>query len=208
MDTHEQGPISLPEPSVEDLPSVGAVIATRRSRRSFAPASLSLDDLATLCWAAQGVTDPENGFRAAPSAGATYPLSVEVVVGEGGVEGLQAGIYRYRQAEHALVPRETGDVREPLREACLDQAWVEAAPVSLVLLADPTPTAAQYGDRGRERYVPMEVGHVGQNIYLVAEALDLGTVTVGAFDDSAVGAAVGAEEDESPMAVYPVGVGR
>jgi SagB-type dehydrogenase family enzyme len=208
MDSHEDGPISLPEPSVDDLPSVGTVVAARRSRRSFTAEALSLDDLATLCWAVQGVTDPENGFRAAPSAGATYPLSVAVIVGEGGVEGLEAGIYRYRQAAHALVRRESGDVRDPLWDACLDQAWVKATPVSLVLLADPTPTAAQYGDRGRERYVPMEVGHAGQNLYLVAEALDLGTVAVGAFDDDAVGTVAGADDDESPMAVYPVGVPR
>lgn len=201
-------PIPLPEPAVEAGTTVLSAIRDRRSRRSFAGDPLSRSAIGTLCWATQGVTDEENGFRAAPSAGATYPLSVIVVVGEGGVVDLEAGVYEYDPDAHALARRRDGDVREPLREACLDQSWVETAPVSLVLAAAPERTARQYGDRGRERYVPMEVGHAGQNLYLAAESLDLGTVHVGAFEDDAVGRIVAVGDDEEAMAVFPVGVPR
>ena len=48
-------------------------------------------------------------------------------------------------------------------------------------------TARKYGKRA-VRYVHMETGHAAQNLFLQAGALDLDTVTVGAFDDEAVAA--------------------
>jgi len=52
----------------------------------------------------------------------------------------------------------------------------------------------------------MEVGHVGQNIYLQAAALGLGTVAVGAFYDDEVRKIIGAPENEHPLYIMPVGV--
>lgn len=197
--------ISLPEPEREgDVPVLDA-IAARRSRRSFAAEPISLKALGTMCWAAEGITDESEGFHAAPSAGATFPLSVTLVVGEDGVPSLDAGVYRYDPADHSLEQRKDGDVRAGLREACYEQSWVETAPVSVTIAADPARTARQYGERGRDRYVPVEVGHAGQNLYLAAEALDLGTVLVGAFDDGAVARIVDLPPAETPMAVYPLG---
>lgn len=208
MDRTTGDAISLPEPEPDGGTGVLRAIAERRSRRSFAPSSISLDTLGTLCWATQGITDASEGFRAAPSAGATYPLSIIAVVGRDGVTELDAGVYRYDPHEHALETLETGDVRADLRAACLDQSWVETAPVSLILVATPARTARQYGERGEKRYVPVEVGHAGQNLYLAAEALDLGTVTVGAFDDESVARLIALDDGEVPMAVYPIGAPR
>ncbi|MEW6458393.1 MAG: nitroreductase family protein [Bacillota bacterium] len=80
-------------------------MAGRRSERSFRAAPLKLEQLAQLLWAAQGITDPhpdpaQRFRRAAPSAGAQYPLDLYPVVGE--IEGLEAGIYRYRPQEHVM----------------------------------------------------------------------------------------------------------
>jgi nitroreductase len=44
---------------------------------------------------------------------------------------------------------------------------------------------------------------VGQNIYLKAVSLDLGTVAVGAFDDGAVKKVLGIEEE--PLYIMPLG---
>jgi nitroreductase len=52
----------------------------------------------------------------------------------------------------------------------------------------------------------MEAGHVAQNVYLQAASLGLGTVVVGAFDDEAVQKVIGAQPDERPLYVMPVGV--
>jgi len=56
------------------------------------------------------------------------------------------------------------------------------------------------------RYVYMEVGHVGENIYLMATALRLGTVAVGAFYDDWVARIINAEPNEHPLYIMPVGV--
>jgi len=178
---------------------VEKALATRRSVRVYEEASLTLEDVAQLLWAAQGIT-AEWGGRAAPSAGATYPLEVYVVAGE--VEGLQPGVYRYLPDSHSVELIKEVDLRAELSSAALGQEWVRTAPASLVIAAAYGRTTRQYGERG-ERYVHMEVGHVGQNVYLQAAALALGTVMVGAFDDAEVKELL--ETDEEPLAIMPVG---
>lgn len=197
-------PISLPEPSFPEVP-VGSALAERRSRRSYSSERISMAAIAALCWAAQGVTDEADGFRTAPSAGATYPMELTVAVDDG-VEGLEPGVYAYRPESHALELRAAGSISAALRSACLDQAWATGSGVAIAISAVPERTAAQYGERGTDRYVPMEAGHVGQNVYLAAEALDLGTVCVGAFDDEAVADVLALPEEQEPLAIYPIGI--
>jgi SagB-type dehydrogenase family enzyme len=78
-----------------------------------------------------------------------------------------------------------GDLREDLAIACLRQMFIADASVSLVIAAEYERITRRYGDRGM-RYVHIEVGHVGQNIYLQCEALGLATVAIGAFYDDEV----------------------
>jgi len=191
--------LPLPAPKLEGRTSLEAALAERRSVRDYADTELTLEELGQLLWAAQGITAGWGG-RTAPSAGATYPLVVYAVVGA--VEDLAPGIYRYLPEDHALVPHLEGDLREAVARASLGQHWMADAPVSLVIAADYARTTGRYGDRG-ERYVHMEVGHAGQNVYLQAESLDLVTVTVGAFRDEELAELL--EITEDPLAVMPVG---
>jgi len=59
--------------------------------------------------------------------------------------------------------------------------------------------------RQRGRYAHMEVGHVGQNIHLQAEALGLGTVVIGAFMDDEVAELLHLPKEHEPLYVMPVG---
>lgn len=188
------------------------VLLMRRSARSFTEDPVELRRLGLILWAAYGVT-AESGLRTVPSAGATYPLNLYVVAGEGGVvredkSVLPSGVYRYDALRHVLVLRFPGDLRRRLQEAALKQLWVGQAPVSLVITAVYSRTTSIYGERGRERYVPMEVGHVSQNVYLMATALGYGTVSVGAFDDKEVSDILGLNADEVPLNIMPLGVPR
>ena len=191
--------VPLPEPRLRGEMSVEEAIAKRRSVRSYRDESLTLEELSQLLWSAQGITS-SNGYRSAPSAGATYPFEVYVVVGN--VEGLELGIYRYIPGKHALELVKSGDYRIELQRACLDQEWVGSAPVDIVLVAFYERTTEVYGERG-VRYVHMEAGHIGQNVYLQATALGLGTVAVGAFHDDEVASLLGTEG--APLYVFPVG---
>jgi SagB-type dehydrogenase family enzyme len=193
--------LRLPPAALEGTFALEQALHRRRSVRVFSGAPLTLQEVAQLLWAAQGVT-AARGLRTAPSAGATYPLQASVVAGD--VRGLAGGIYRYDPFRHALQRVREGDFRMPLAAAALGQDAVARGAISIVLAAIPRRTTGRYGERGM-RYVHMEAGHAGQNVYLQAVALKLGTVVIGAFDDERVGAIVGLAADERPLYIMPVG---
>ncbi len=198
----QQASVSLPEPTLVGEVTVEEALAGRRSVRDYTGDPLSLRTLGQLAWAAQGVSDAGSGFRTAPSAGATFPIEVDLVVH--GADGLQDGVYRYDSRDHALSMRIEGDVRADLHRAALGQVWVRDAPLVIVVSGVLARTEGRYGERA-ERYVHMEAGHVAQNIYLQAQALGLGTVAVGAFDDDAVASVLRLGDGERPLYLLPVG---
>lgn len=193
--------IRLPPPRTDGSVSVERALQQRRTVREFSAAALSLDEIGQLLWSAQGITHPE-GLRAAPSAGALYPLELTVVAGN--VTGLNAGMYRYDPAGHVLMPHAAGDRRADLARAALGQSWMQKAPALIAFGAVETRTTRKYGQRG-SRYVHIEVGHAAQNVFLQAEALGLGAAVVGAFDDAAVAAVLQMPEGEKPLYLMPVG---
>lgn len=193
--------IPLPAPVADSPVSVEEAIGARRSVREFAGRQVGLEAVGQLLWAAQGVTS-SGGERTAPSAGALYPLELYLVAGE--VDGLDAGVYRYRPRGHVLELHRTGDHRKRLARSALRQRWVADAPSVFVIAAVFERTRRKYGGRG-ERYVHMEVGHAAQNIYLQAESLGLGTVMVGAFHDQEVKSVLKLPGNEAPLALMPVG---
>lgn len=193
--------VQLPEPRLKSEVSLEEALLSRRSVREYANLPLTLEDVSQLLWAAQGIT-AEWGGRTAPSAGALYPLEVYLAVGN--VENLAAGVYKYKPERHELVKVRDDDVRGELAKAALDQSWVMEGAIDIVIAAVYERTTKKYGDRG-VRYTHMEAGHAAQNIYLQATALDLGTVTIGAFYDDRVKDILGMPKNETPLYVIPVG---
>ncbi|MDI6719178.1 MAG: SagB/ThcOx family dehydrogenase [Methanomicrobiales archaeon] len=196
------GVLALPDPVRDSGTSVEEALYRRRSVRSYREEPLTLGEVAQLLWAAQGVTDPALGRRTAPSAGALYPLETYLVAGD--VQGLPDGIYRYRPQEHALEMVADGDRREELYRASVSQEAVRDAPAAIVLSGVYDRTTVKYGERGI-RYVHMEAGHAAENVYLQAESLGIGTVTIGAFFDGEVVRLLRMEEGENPLYVMPIG---
>lgn len=202
--------VLLPLPRKMTTVAVEEAILLRRSIRDYTDDPITIKQLSMILWAAQGITNTEWRFRAAPSAGVTYPLEIYVVVGEESVlvennTYLKPGVYKYNVYRHSLVLVKEGDYRDELSRAALGQKWVRDARVDIVVCAVYERTTDRYGERG-VRYVHMEVGHVGQNIYLIATALGLGTVAVGAFHDSRVAWIINAEPEEHPLYIMPIGV--
>ncbi len=190
--------IKLPEPRRDSNFSLEKAINERRSVRTYKDSPLTLKEVAQLLWAAQGKV--ASGKRATPSAGATYPMEIYLIAGE--VEGLEPGLYKYVYDEHSLQLVKVGDLRRVVSERALRQDMILKAPVTIVISAVFERTRARYGARA-ERYVYMEAGHIGQNIYLQATALGLGTVAVGAFIDEEVKRVLGIKEE--PLYLFPVG---
>jgi len=192
--------IKLPQPQLKGRVSVEEAISNRRSVRDFKPGSISMAQLSQILWAAQGITG-RGWLRAAPSAGALYPLEIYAVVGA--VEGLEAGVYHYDPKNHSIKREVEGDLRQQLSNAALQQEPISVAPVNIVITAIYERTRQKYGDRAT-RYVHIEVGHAAQNVYLQAEAMGLGTVIIGAFYDDRVKEVLELGEEE-PLAIMPVG---
>jgi len=202
----DAGDLSLPTPSRKGTVSVEEALSSRRTHRSFQGCALSLKQFSQMLWAAYGVTAVTSGrhLKTAPSAGATYPIDIYAVVGEGGIESVAPGVYHYRPESHSLRPVGSGDVRSQVAAACLRQMWMAPAPLFIVITGEYARCSAKYGPRG-VIYTHIEAGHVAQNVFLQAEALGLKAGIVGAFEKEDLGKALHIPAAHEPLLVMPVG---
>lgn len=196
--------LALPDPHGYQGLSLEQAIEQRRSRRNYTGEPISLAQLSGLLYAANGLTDPARELRAAPSAGALYPIETYVVVHH--VTGLVAGLYHYGVADHTLEPLQMGDLRSGLLVAGIGQELLQQAPVCFVLSAIFQRSRWRYRERAY-RYILLEAGHIGQNLYLAATSLGLGACAVGAFRDDNLNGLLGLDGDEE-AALYLIAVGK
>jgi len=190
--------IHLPPASHDGELSLERAMAKRRSGRDYAAEPLTLEQLAQLLWAGQGLSG--RGFRTVPTAGGVYPVELYVVASR--VTDLQPGGYFYSHFEHALDRLGTDLSAPALHGAALSQDVLLDAAAIIVLTAQVERTREVY-PADAERYAHVEVGHAEQNILLQAAALGLAAVPIGAFDIQRVAELLGAEG--TPVMMVPVG---
>jgi len=179
-------------------------ITSRRSERRFSGKRMSSAQLAHILYYTCGITDRRDGFRAAPSAGATFPIEVYPVLNN--VEGLTTGIYHYLIPDHQLESVREGDFRQEMVQAAAGQGFLAEANAVLVLSAIFHRTQRRYGERG-ERYIYFEAGHIAQNACLISTSMSLGSCTIGAFDDRAFNRLLGVN-GKNESVLYLVAVGK
>ena len=196
--------MKLPQPSIRGGIPLEIAIKNRRSIRAFDSGGLTLNQLSQLLWSAHGITGDRGFKRAAPSAGALYPMDVYAVIGLAQVHELNAGVYHYEPAAHDMTLIYEGDQRQKLARAALSQLWMAEAPINLVITAEYDRINIKYGRRG-VRYAMIEAGHIGQNIFLMAESLGLCAGIVGAFDDENVIRMLSLPKTHEPLLIMPVG---
>ena len=194
----------LPAPQLDGDVSLEKAIRVRRTVRSFDGRALSLHQISQLLWSAQGITEKGGFKRAAPSAGALYPMDIYAIVGAGCVEGLDPGVYHYEPEGHSISPGRGKDVRGEVANASLWQTWMAQAPLNFVITAEYSRIMGKYGQRGI-RYAMIEAGHIGQNIFLQAQAMGLAAGIVGAFEDDKIIRIMGIKETHEPLLIMPVG---
>jgi SagB-type dehydrogenase family enzyme len=195
--------VPLPDPRGWRGLTLEEAVEARRSVRDYATGPLSSEELSRLLHAAQGITAPWWGFRAAPSAGALYPIELYAVVHD--VAGLEPGIYHYAVQEHGLELLQSGDFRAAVMQAGLGQGFLGTAGVCFVLSAIFQRTRWRYRER-TYRYVLLEAGHIAQNLYLAATAMGLGACAVGAFLDDDLNELLSLD-GEQEAALYVLSVG-
>jgi len=188
--------IQLPEPKLTGKMSVEESIARRRSERSFSSQELTQDQISQLLWSAQGITDKNWGFRAAPSAGSLYPLTIYIMKND--------GLFQYIPDGNKLVQISTEDKRPSLVRASLAQSFIGEAPLIIVIAGNFRIIEAKFGQRAY-RYLNMEIGHAAENIHLQAVSLGLVSVPVGAFWDDVVAKTLELPDTQDPFYIIPVG---
>jgi SagB-type dehydrogenase family enzyme len=196
--------IQLPK----ELPPLDAglrdAICARRSSKEFSDAPIRLEELSKLLSLSVGVT--QNGEiprRAAPSAGALYPIEVYPWVFS--VENVPPALYHYATLEHSL------EYVKPLNGLTdlwpiVDDGFQGSTPAVTFLLTARWPRVqAKYAERGY-RFALMESGHIAQNFLLTATALGLHAVPAGGFFDTGANVLLGIDgQQEAAIYVIPIG---
>jgi SagB-type dehydrogenase family enzyme len=202
--------IPLPKPQDMNLPpqDLLALIEKRRTIRQYKEEPLALEELSFLLWASQGVERVSRRpvtMRTVPSAGARHAFETYLLVNR--VNGLQPGFYRFAAIDHALVEVSLDPEWNPrLTHACLDQNQVATSAVTFFWVAVLERMYWRYNERSY-RYLHLDAGHVCQNLYFAAEALNCGVCAIAAFDDELLNNALGVD-GETQFAIYAASLGK
>ena len=188
--------------------SVRRAIEDRRSVRTYAETPLTIGELSGLLWWTQGVRDLRPGvatFRTVPSGGARHAFETYLLINR--VADVEPGLYRYLAIEHQLqLVADDAEMPAKLTAACFEQQMVSDSAVTFIWTAVVYRMAWRYGQRGY-RYLLLDAGHVCQNLYLAAEAIDAGVCAIAAFEDRAVNKLLGID-GRKHLTVYLATVGK
>jgi SagB-type dehydrogenase family enzyme len=171
----------LPEPR----PLGGSLAETllkRKSERSFDPEGpISLGELSDFLYWSAGIKEksPNSPRRMYPSGGARYPLEIYPIVFR--ADGFKNAVYHYAPLGHKLEEIADASWLEKTAEIIFEEKMQKAA-VIFIITAVFERTMMKYQEFGY-RLILEEAGHLCQNFYLVAAAMDLAGCGLGGFSD-------------------------
>jgi SagB-type dehydrogenase family enzyme len=197
--------VPLPSPGTFQGLYTEEAIRGRRSLRDYSGQLMTVDQLSHLLHLTAGITAQRWGhaLRAAPSAGALYPIEIYPLVHR--VENLERGLYHYNVRDHALELLQPGDLQGEITRHGLMQEFLGQANLVLVLTAIFQRLRWKYQERSY-RYALLEAGHLGQNAYLAATSMGMGACAVGAFLDEGLNAMLGVDgQDEAVIYLLSIG---
>lgn len=191
----------LPTPSKLNLQPINFSLMERVSIRTFTNKPFTLNDFSTLIYYSLGKKNFKENKRFYPSAGARYPIEAYPIVFN--IKGVKPGVYHYHVLKHSL--EFLWSIKKDTILKCFNQDWLVNVPVLLVLTSVFWRTEMKYNRRGY-RYVMLDCGHMCQNIYLVATALNLGCCSIGGFLDDELNQLLDIDGvEESAIVVLAVG---
>ena len=205
--------IVLPAPDSLTMPEItlAQAINQRKSLRKYSNKPLSLQELSFMLWATCWVKEYHstiyNEFtrRNVPSAGSRHPMECYLLINK--VESVQPGLYYYHPLEHTLIKINTSsEIAQEIYQACLEQSMVIEDAVTFIFTAVPYRASWRYQQRAY-RYLYVDVGHIGQNVHLAAEAIEAGACMIGAFVDEAMNHCLGVDGEEE-FVIYIAAVGK
>lgn len=174
----------------DDPPSADffELIKKRESRRDFNRTPLTRHELSLILKYSCGVTgklpETDRFRRAHPSAGARFPIEIYPIIFRGN-DDLAPGLYHYNIKNHALDVLWKRDFLDEDISRLFFDPWTKEGAGAIVMTAVFWRNQNKYRERGY-RYVLLEAGHIGQNIYLVAGALGLTCCALGGTHDEQI----------------------
>lgn len=170
--------IKLPQPHLPSI-SLKQSLMDRKSTRKFSNIPLSASEIGNLLYYSAGLRNHSStyGNRFYPSAGARYPLEIYILSLN---TELPKGLYHYYLKSHSLEKLCKFNTSE--MKSHFNQSWISKSGLLILITSVFNRTTMKYGDRGY-RHILIEAGHLGQNIYLNANALKLSCCAIGGFID-------------------------
>jgi SagB-type dehydrogenase family enzyme len=190
----EDGQGMVPFDKLEQVVDITLVeaLAKRRSVREFSSTAISCAKLGKLLGLSNGFKNltgtGSSSTRNAPSAGGL--ASCEMYVLSLNVENVEPGIFHYDASSHRLNLMKKGDFREWASRMVILQAELGEAGALIFLASNQGRLRSKYGPRAY-RLGLLDAGHVSENLYLVAAALNLGITATGGFIDDELNFALG-----------------
>lgn len=169
--------------------------------------NLTNKELSYLLWCTQGIKMimPTKTIRNVPSAGGRNALETFLYIRR--VEGIKPGLYRFLPIEHKLLlVSDDSEIESKICDEFSTVGVAKKAAVVFIWTAVYERMACMFGERAY-RYIYLDAGHVGQNLYLAAQTLGLKTCALGAFDDEQLNKNLGLDGEEQ-FVVYGAGVGK
>lgn len=198
-------------PPLPDL-TLPEILQSRRTRRTFGNAPLSLDEISWVLDMSFGVRREwqyqdsivTNRFRSSPSGGGL--LSVNAIVIALDVSGLHRDVYRYCPIQKSLTASNTKVSADWITEAFAGQTWISNASIIVLLTANFCKLKERYNASRIYRMANVEAGHIAQTFLLCSEFLGWSAFSVGGMNDEKMEAGLKLDR-QCEVPLYAVGGG-
>ncbi|MFX0205267.1 MAG: SagB family peptide dehydrogenase, partial [Candidatus Hodarchaeota archaeon] len=131
-------------------------------------------------------------------------LDLRLVIGE--VDGLINGSYYFFIENSSFKLLVSGDLRPALKEAGLNQIWIENAQLDIAISVNKTWIDEQSNPNLFHRIMMYNIGMLAQNVYLKCASYGLGTVVVGALYEGKTSQVIELSTMYTPIYIIPIGL--
>ena len=191
------------------LASIPTLEAIATETRQDLNTPIGVENLTRIFFSSDGLTKHRRvdgmdyHFRAAPSAGALYPIEIYLAVAD--VEGIEAGLYHFSPADLKLRGLRRGDWRELIARAAAGRPSLREARAIVMLTAIFWRSTWKYRARGY-RYCFWDAGTILSNMLTATAADSIPAEVVTAFADPPLEELLGIDGDrEAMVALIPLG---
>jgi len=189
----EDKDIILPKHPASVKVDLVTALEQRKTVREYTSKKISLEDLSSILWAANGINRPD-GKRTAPSAHGKQYIDIYVVT--------DTGSYLYDAPGNQLKLILNANVKSKMS----GQGHVTKASHILVLVTDMEKIPGLYaGKESKLNWAHSTAGSIAQNVYLMSAVKGIGTCLVAGIKDEDIKKALGLSKNMIPLYVMPLG---